>query len=253
MMRQLSLVCWALALGSLATNAWADGVPLAHTKLRPCGDGPFAGAYVGAAVGYGQQRAEIRDQQPGSPTFGAKFHNNEGGVTFGGYTGYNWQCDHIVFGVETDFNWLGTSPTAFVDTSSLESKLDWFGTVRGRLGFVAHEDLLLYATGGLAYASVDHTFSDTNVGGAFGPFSQSNTDTKAGWTAGLGAEYMHDCCWLLRAETLFVDLGSETHGYVAAACPLPCQANLRWDDQFWVARLGLTYRFHEREPVVPLK
>ena len=161
MTRQLQLVLLALVLGFLGTNAWADGMPVRHSDLRPCGTGPFAGAYIGAAVGFGRQRDEINDVLPLSPTFGAKFHDSDSSVTFGGYTGYNWQCDRFVFGVETDFDYLNTSPTVFVDTSTLEGRMDWFGTLRARAGYAVHEDLLLYVTGGLAYANVDHTFSST--------------------------------------------------------------------------------------------
>ena len=50
----------------------------------------------------------------------------------------------FLFGIETDFNFLNTSPTAHdietfpvgTETTSLESSIDWFGTLRGRLGFV---------------------------------------------------------------------------------------------------------------------
>jgi len=37
--------------------------------------------------------------------------------------------------------------------NSVESRLDWFGTLRGRLGYVAGP-VLFYATGGLAYGEV---------------------------------------------------------------------------------------------------
>ena len=133
----------------------------------------------------------------------------------------------VVFGVETDINFLNTSPTGFdiepPETVSLESKLDWFGTLRGRAGIVVHDSWLLYGTAGLAYGGVDHKFGDNCVDCSappdnFGPFSQSNKDTKVGWTAGGGVEFLHDAHWLLRTEALFVDLGSETHSYTPAAC-----------------------------------
>jgi len=36
------------------------------------------------------------------------------------------------------------------------SKIDWFGTLRERAGYLVIKYLLLYATGGLAYAGVEH-------------------------------------------------------------------------------------------------
>jgi outer membrane immunogenic protein len=242
MRRQLSLVLLSSVSSLLATNAWAvDGV-LPN----------FAGAYVGAAVGVGGQRVHIDNQ-----TLGTEFRDRETGATAGGFTGYNWFCSGFVFGVETGFNWLNTSPTAYdieigptalTETTGLKSRLDWFGTLRGRAGSVVQENWLLYFTGGLAYAQVDHTLSDNCVGCGnsplnLGPFQQTNTDTKAGWTVGGGTEYLYDTHWLLRAEALYVDLGSQTHTYVVTAPAGTGTAIAKWHDQFWVARLGLSYAF----------
>ena len=271
--RQLWLVAWTSVLSLLGTNAWADGM-VQHSAPAACCEAPFAGAYIGVALGYGQQRGEITNESVGAPTEGVTFKDTEGGFTFGGYAGYNWQrcCSPFVFGVETDFNYLNTSPTGFdietgptglVETVSLQSRMDWFGTLRARAGFVVHDNWLVYATGGVAYASVDHKFNDDCVLCSqfptplpSGTFGQSNKDTKAGWTVGGGTEFLHDSHWRLRAEALFIDLGSETHSYVIPVVggTVPtATAVAKWDDQFWVARVGLTYAFGDREQVVPLK
>jgi outer membrane immunogenic protein len=267
MTRKLSLTI--LALGFLGTAAWADG--MVQPAAAPCCEAPFAGAYIGAAVGYARQRVEVTNLAVTAPAAGLKFDDDDSSFTFGGYIGYNWQrcCSPFVFGIETDFNWQDTSPTAFdreppgaggfAETTSLESNINWFGTLRGRLGYVVHDHLLLYATGGLAYANVDHTLGDNCVGcgdpvavtpADFGAFSQSNDKTKVGWTLGGGAELLHDTHWVLRAEALYVDLGSETHSYTVQASPtsasfagLSTTTAARWDDNFWVARLGVAYKF----------
>ncbi len=82
-------------------------------------------------------------------------------------------------------------------------------------------------------------FSALNLG----PFSQSNSKTKTGWTGGVGTEYLLAPNWLLRAETLYVDLGSEDRTYVVVTPAATGILNAKWDDQFWVGRLGLTYAF----------
>jgi outer membrane immunogenic protein len=271
MMRQLSLVALALVVSVLGTNARADGM-VQHAAAPPCCEAPFAGAYFGAALGYGQQRGEILNETINAPTSGVTFKDTDGGVTVGGYAGYNWQrcCSPFVFGLETDINYLDTHPTSFdiessptgTDSASFKSRMDWFGTVRARAGVVVHDTWLLYGTGGLAYGEVEHTFSDNCVGcnsplfppPGLGNFSQSNTDTKVGWTAGGGVEFLHDTHWLLRAEALFIDLGSETHSYSTPGPFGPATADLKWDDQFWVARVGLAYKFGDPGCcVVPLK
>ncbi len=242
MRRQRSLVLLASALSLLGTNAWADKLVLPN----------FSGAYLGAALGVGGQRVHVDNQ-----TLGTSFSDRETGFTIGGFTGYNWICNGLLFGVETDFNWLNTSPTAYDieigptalnETTALRSRLDWFGTLRGRAGGLIDPDWLLYATGGLAYGQLNHTLSDNCVGCGnstfnLGPFQQSNTDTKAGWTVGGGTEYHYAGHWMARAEALYVDLGSETHTYVVTT-PLATGTSVaKWDDQFWVARLGLSYAF----------
>ncbi len=266
MIRQPSLVFFILVLSLLGTHARADGM-VQHSAPAPCCEAPFAGAYFGAALGFARQRVEINNE-----TLSTRFKDDDGGVTFGGYAGYNWQrcCSPIVFGIETDLNFLNTKPTALDietgpnpaltdETTSLKSRIDWFGTVRGRLGFVVHDNWLLYGTGGLAYAQVDHKLGDDCVGCGSGvnagAFQQSNKDTKVGWTGGGGVEFLHDPHWLVRAEALFVDLGSETHTYTpdCSSIPAVCTATAKWDDQFWVARVGLAYKLGEPERMVPLK
>jgi opacity protein-like surface antigen len=50
---------------------------------------------------------------------------------------------------------LFTNPAVTASGSdSLTANLNWLGTVRGRLGFLVTPNLLLYATGGLAYGGV---------------------------------------------------------------------------------------------------
>jgi len=267
MKRQRSPVLLALALSLLATNAWADGWEGKHPVPPPCTT-PFAGGYIGVAAGYAQDRVETTNEDPAGTAFGRKDSDNEGGFTAGGYSGYNWQrCEsRFVFGIEADFSYINTSPAARVtevfpigtDITTLESSMDWFGTLRGRLGFVVHDSLLLYATGGLAYGRADHNLNESCIScqgnQVLGPVASSHTDTKAGWTVGGGAEYLHGPHWLLRAEALYVDLGSETHTDVFA---FPGGAVgreiVKWDDQFWIARLGLAYKFGAREETLPLK
>ena len=256
MTRQSSFVFSTLILSLVGTVAWADG--MVQPGAPACCEASFAGAYIGAAVGYARQRVEVTNETVGAPAKGLIFSDNDGSVTFGMYVGYNWRrcCSPFVFGIETDFNYLDTSPTGLdiepgpvaTETASLESNMNWFGTLRGRAGYVVHDRLLLYATGGLAYAKVYHTLSIENVGASqglnLGNVSASSDKTKVGWTVGGGAELLHDSNWLLRAEALYVDLGDNPE-YWQFTLPggFTGNANDRWDDQFWIARIGVAYKF----------
>jgi outer membrane immunogenic protein len=271
MTRKLSLTI--ISLGFLGTAAWADG--MVQPAAAPCCEAPFAGAYIGAAVGFARHRVEVTNETGGNAlATGQTFPDDDNSFTFGGYVGYNWQrcCSPFVFGIETDFNWQDTSPTGLdvetgigagagsTETVSLESNINWFGTLRGRVGYVVHDHILLYATGGLAYANLDHTLTANNIGVAqgFAPglsFSDSHDTTKVGWTVGGGAELLHDSNWVLRAEALYVDLGDKAEFWVIdPPGPLAANANDRWDDQFWIARIGIAYKFHSPDCcAAPLK
>lgn len=211
-------------------------------EAQSCMGGKFDGPYIGANLGLG--RADTTQSSPGDPSASGDDYS----VTAGGQVGYNRQCGHMVFGIEADINRAGfetnnTPPIPVV--VNLKDEINWFGTVRGRVGVVVHDHALLYATGGLAYASTTQTFAVPAV-----PFIQRDDDFKIGWTIGAGIELVRDVRWLLRAEALFVDLADNTRNFGAAACGGPC-GTAKWDKSFWVARLGLSYKFTRDPP--PLK
>ena len=103
----------------------------------------------------------------------------------------------------------------------MDAKIDWFGTARGRLGFLVTDQLLLNATGGLAYgevklsgltnASLAGTIAGVPVqGGTSIAFGDSRTNV--GWTVGGGIEGKFwgwlSPAWSWKAEYLYIDLGS---------------------------------------------
>ncbi|MBR0894124.1 porin family protein [Bradyrhizobium tropiciagri] len=188
-------------------------------------------------------------------------NSNQAGVTAGGLVGYNYQVDRVVLGVEADFNYVdlrssrnGSTTAAFPGgvTGSFNlqntSKVDWFGTVRGRIGFVPTERLLIYATGGLAYGEVKTNIADSSAfsTGLSRLWLGDNSDVRVGWTAGGGVEYAFTNNWTLRGEYLYVDLG--TSGATATFQGTdPVQSQIRYnasrENTFSVARAALSYKF----------
>ncbi|MET0407516.1 MAG: outer membrane beta-barrel protein, partial [Hyphomicrobium sp.] len=135
------------------------------------------------------------------------------------------------------------------------SEVDWYGTLRARVGIVGDQNFLVFATGGLAYGGIDHSMS---ASGTENLRFFSSSDTQIGWTAGGGVDYLLSDHWAFRADALYVDLGSQDHTFTTSDCTGPCSLRADWDDSFWVARVGLTYLFGapSRDPVVydtPLK
>ena len=128
----------------------------------------------------------------------------------GVHIGYNWQSQRWVYGLEADFQWTGEdgsisscSGTACVSASY---GLDWFGTLRGRIGYLLEPRSLIYLTGGLAYGHISAAFSASDP--ALGTVSISDNETRAGWVVGGGLEWALNRNWLLRAEYLYMDLGT---------------------------------------------
>jgi outer membrane immunogenic protein len=131
------------------------------------------------------------------------------GFIGGAQVGYNWQRGSWLFGLEADIQGSderGSADVCLVAGCAIGTgiltanyKLDWFGTVRGRIGFLPTERLLLYATGGLAYGELSAT-------APLVPLSWGST--RAGWTVGAGAEAALDRNWSVKLEYLYMDLGN---------------------------------------------
>ena len=109
----------------------------------------WTGFYVGANLGGGLGNAET-DFSVGAPAFGIA-KNSLAGVAGGVQAGYNWQRGPAVLGVEADFQL--TSLHGSLDSlcppggcvvplsASFSQTMPWFGTLRGRLGWVPRFDL----------------------------------------------------------------------------------------------------------------
>ena len=190
----------------------------------------WTGFYIGGNVGYSWGRASTDGTLTGTQnvsvfrTAGANLISstdtvlatlpltgraNVNGFIGGGQAGYNWQRGTWLFGLEGDLQYSderGTGEICIVAGCAIGTglltanyRLDWFGTARGRVGFLPTERLLLYATGGLAYGHLSATTPLL-------PLSWGST--RAGWTVGVGAEAAIDNHWSVKLEYLYMDLGN---------------------------------------------
>jgi outer membrane immunogenic protein len=184
----------------------------------------WTGFYLGANAGIAWNNSSVDNSFDLDGTAADRLRNKIDGdqtaFTAGGLLGYNYQIDQIVLGVEADFNYLGFSDDSkrSVDiigsnevdniTGKSSFEADWFGTIRGRLGY-AIDNVLIYGTGGLAYGhmSADGKVTASLAGDTVETWKGSTDSTNWGWTVGGGMEYGIDN-WSLGLEYLYVDLGS---------------------------------------------
>jgi outer membrane immunogenic protein len=194
-----------------------------------------------ATIPYFGDPASITTGALGTGALGA----NSSGFIGGGQIGYNYQFSpNFVVGIEADidgvagtrgahsfanaapgtFTFLGL-PFSYVAAAgnSAARSLDYLGTVRGRIGYLVTPTLLIYGTGGLAYGGANFNVSSFNTssfslnfngftasGSVFGLSNASISDTRVGWTAGGGLEWLFLPNWSAKVEYLYYDLGRVT-------------------------------------------
>ena len=88
-----------------------------------------------------------------------------------------------------------------------ETRNNWLGTVRGRVGY-AFDRVMPYVTGGLAVGDIE----------ANQPGFAGVSDTNVGWTVGGGIEAAIASNWTAKLEYLYVDLGDVSCSAGSARC-----------------------------------
>jgi outer membrane immunogenic protein len=246
------ILAGAAALLGTAVSAQAADMAVKAPYLRA----PVAmvydwtGFYIGVNAGVGIGRDYTRLAAPAGPSFEASYLNPQGGLG-GGQIGYNFQVPNsffgaLVFGVEADFQGTGmrdnytclltcTLPGAGGIASQFSQKLDWFGTVRGRVG-IATGPVLTYVTAGWAYGSVKTTLTETiGTTAAF-----SSNQNRGGWTVGSGIEASLGGNWTGKIEYLWFTLGDRLDLFTLNTFPQAMSTDVREQ----IFRVGLNYRIN---------
>lgn len=229
------------AISALAFTPIAFAADMATKAPPPPAPVPFTwtGFYVGATVGGIWGRSQHCDT---SAFCTASF--NVDGATGGGTLGYNYQMNNNwVVGLETDISASGAKGTTLTVpgtfsclTPDCYTDLDWFGTVRGRIGPVFNSNLLPYVTGGYAYGGLK-----AGLGTLPPPTGLSASGTESGWTAGGGIEYALPVKhWSVKLEYLYVRLGNLFYDTAHICGGVSCTAV---HNDFNVLRLGANYHF----------
>ncbi len=232
----------------------------------------WAGFYVGVNGGWigneggsstlVEERLKCSDCDGWSEYTGRNGQQLDGGFG-GGQIGFNMQRDRLVYGVEFDIQGSSLSQSRNVvpldgystpfSYAHADANLDWFGSIRTRLGLVPWENILVYTTGGFAFGGFRETLRHDYNWGSYLTSNNFN-DTRGGYDLGAGVEYGITPAWSVKFEYQFFDLGN-VHLYHQAAGVTSCdwavasqsEANL----SFNTVRIGINYHFIPE--YVPLK
>ena len=192
----------------------------------------WTGFYVGANAGYAWNANNwgcdyCSWYYPAAAWYAGQ--NKDGGFTGGGQVGYNYQIGNFVIGAEADIQYVDnkfdTGYWSYLGNVYGRNTLgnDWYGTVRARAGF-AFDRVLVYASGGFAYA--DHSHS--------------------GWTLGGGLEYAFTNNIIGGIEGYYVSLGKGGNNntlYIPNYPVVTYVANNGWNNEFGVIRARISYKF----------
>jgi outer membrane immunogenic protein len=248
----------ALALGGIAgaqPQAFSADMP-AGTLVTKAPAAVLAyrwtGCYLGANVGAASDRATFADFNPLFPSSLDLGSARATSALGGGQIGCDYQAGNWVFGLQgmgEATSLRGTShylpgPTDprlnnIYDTSSRISSLV---TATARLGYAIQPQVLIYAKAGGAWmrSTLDYTVNGMGV-----TFPYTGSETRTGWTAGGGVEFLIAPNWSVFAEYNYIDFGAKTvslqgnGGAVPPGATQPIQVNHRID----TAMFGVNYRF----------
>jgi len=257
-----ALCALCLSLPALAADLPARTKAAAAPIVSPAYD--WSGFYIGVHAGYtfgeddsivttGQAAGNIANVAGGARP--GLVRDDRDGFIGGGQIGYNWQVGpNWVFGLEADISYVDGDRDVTVVTAPLapgvgslsntfSSRMEYFGTVRGRIGY-AWDRTLVYATGGLAYGEVENNVSFLGTAGQL-QFAGRNRDTETGYTVGGGVEHAFAPNWTVKAEYLFYDLGSNTVNValVPGGGGGGTGYNSRFENDGHIVRVGLNYKF----------
>lgn len=235
-MKKSLLASVSLGALALATSAQAADIA-AHPAYKAPAMAPapwsWTGFYVGGNVGFARARTDVD-----SPTYIlSSADSTQSGVIGGVQAGYNWQFNNFVVGLEGDISFGSlrgsTAITNGATGDAINTAMNALGTVRGRVG-LAFDRILIYGTGGAAFASLKDEYS----GPAF-PFVASPSSTATGWAYGGGIEYALMGHWTAKAEYLHVGFPSRSGTEATSGFGY----TFNFKDSLDIGRVGINYKF----------
>jgi outer membrane immunogenic protein len=202
----------------------------------------WTGCYIGGNVGGAFAHIDVTNVASGAS--GSK--SSETSFAGGGQIGCDYQfAGAWVVGIRnmfdaTDIHRTRTffDPSLATGSGTVESKVKWFDALTGRVGYLVAPNWLLYGQGGAAWTKAEVTASN-GLGVQVGSISGNS---RTGWTAGGGVEWMFIPHWSAFLEYNYMGFGTRSSSFLvcgpAGTCPiLSAKTNIQ------DVLVGVNYRF----------
>jgi outer membrane immunogenic protein len=246
-----TLVALALFSTAIGTAHAADMPVKAPVYVAPF---TWTGVYLGINAGYGWASDTTGDYSCINPagvvagpgcSFSQPAALKQSGGFVGGQLGANYQTGMFVWGVEADIqvahinDSVTTGVPPFAGGTLLRAaNLDWFGTVRGRLGLAIWDRTLIYGTGGVMYGE---EVINTSVTFPAVTYQAQSSGTRTGWVAGGGIEYAFTNNISAKVEGLAYDLGSQVIAFKSPVTAFGIASDYKYTGG--LVRLGANLKF----------
>ena len=208
----------------------------------------WTGVYVGGHVGGGILTDSVSQNVTGAPlNLSSSGDLRPAGVLGGAQLGVNYEFAPWVVGAEVSWTDSGISGSTLIPCSTTcvfggtpilqeraTSHALWFATATARVGYAAN-DWLFYGKAGGAWMHVGYSQDYLTVGGVTAGTQTISAD-RAGFTAGIGAEYGLTENLSGKVEFDFYDFGTQNYNFVQT--PVSIRSDM------YALILGLNYRFN---------
>lgn len=256
-----------LALAGVASMSVANAADMPVKAKAPPVEiyDSWSGPYIGLTLGARWSNTTWTTTSIELPPFPLRTgnpsvaHLDSIGARVGGYGGYNWQfAPSWVVGIEGDIAWgngktsvspipatLSTGGCVFANCAldSANAKEGWDASLRGRLGFLAMPNMLIYAAGGIVWQQFELSAVCSSPTGPWCTANRNETKswTRTGWTVGGGVETRLSRNWLARVEYRYADFGTVTNTFFTSAPGDAVVMNALLKTH--TATLGVAYKF----------
>jgi len=228
----------------------------------------WTGCYLGGHAGAGWGRKDFSEpdtEDNFGPPGGVIRVDTGAGFLGGGQIGCDYQfAPNWVLGIEGDFAWAdlkGDAVDPFFSGKhgnpiTFHARTDWITDVTGRFGY-AWDRWMLYGKGGVAWAHDKYSINNLEFfnglfcsSGSFTACNPAGSETRTGWTAGVGIEWAFWGNWSAKVEFDHYDFGTRGITLFDPVTDSSDRADVK--QRIEAVKFGINYRFGWGKPPAPV-